>query len=205
MLRNIALILIIAFSCKSSDESVIVKEMHNKGTPKKIIYVSKQGFKTKEEVFYESGILSARTLYSLHDGDSIIQETSYTEKGEKKATYYTVNKNPKKITLYNKKGGVFSEEIFHSDGKSESMFYWFENDKKKARFINDSLFEYYEKFYKDENIQVRGRSKYGLEDSLWTFYSPEGELVQEILYNQGKVIEKKVYDQAVVDSLFSDD
>ena len=39
-------------------------------------------------------------------------------------------------------------------------------------------------------------------DSTWTYYSPTGEIVQEIIYDQGKIIEKKIYNQELVDSLF---
>ena len=192
-------LLLIAFvftSCVSSINEDV--EYYDSGEVKKISHYDNDML-IKEIKYDESGIKKESKEYSIKETDTIIKSTYYKSSGDIDFKKESINGRQLKYTKYYEGGKIAYEE----DIASDSWRTWYENgvlsaecDYKKGKYV-----KYYETGLKRESGTVINYEK----DSLWTFYSPSGELVQEILYNQGKVIEMKVYNQAVVDSLFSDE
>lgn len=132
--------------------------------------------------FYESGNI----VYQIHfdsTGHRII-ERRFRDNRVQETWYYP--------------SGALSLVHFAESGESVGkVISWYESGAVEA--ITDAWEGSNTEYYEDGTIRCLGNSGAGgREDSLWTWWDRDGNVIREILYNMGDTVEDRIIDSAAV-------
>lgn len=191
---------ILSCSNNNTEHQISQKVSYNEHSDKIIEYYDKNERIIKKEIF-KNGTT-----------DKKIEEQFYYANNDVYSTIMTYYDNLNKEFLIYKKNGKSLASLFYyrngikfnqNNDFEDKWYFWYENGRLKAK--SDNKTGNFVAFYENGNIKTTGFMKDYEDDSLWTFYSPEGKIVQEIIYKEGKIINQKIIDQKALDKYFADD
>lgn len=199
---TLIILVFLTYSCletANSDLKKVVTEKYNNGETKKINYFDSKDSLIKEEIFFSNGKMLSESLYK-YNSDSVIREyTEFYSKGNRKMWLTAVNGTGTHLSEYYKNGNRRHE----MDELKDKWYFWYENGQMsvEAHNTNGPIREY----YKSGNIKMEGQFKNMGRVDIWKYYDTAGTLIQEVEYDSDRVLDKKIYDQAAVDSLLDNE
>jgi antitoxin component YwqK of YwqJK toxin-antitoxin module len=201
-MKRFVYIFLFFISCINSSKNDIRIEHRDERGLKILDYYNAGGKKVREEGFNRAsgtGDLIYVIYYYYLNGNIYTKQTDFCKTGKKE--FEVIEKNEESlITIFYYSNGM----KFNQNNEFEDKWsFWYENGQ--LRTMSDNKTGIYRGYYEDGNIRIAGYMKDYLADSVWSYFSPSGEIVQQIVYRENKIVERKIFDSLATESFFTEE
>jgi len=189
-------------SCVNSSKNDLRIEYRDERGFQIIDYYNVQGKKIREEGFNRE-TTTRDLIYVIHYyyvNQNIYTKQTYFYKTGKKE-FEVIKKNEESlITIFYYSNGM----KFNQNNEFEDKWYfWYENGQ--LRTMSDNKTGIYRGYHEDGNIRISGYMKDYLTDSVWSYFSPSGEIVQQIFYKENIIVDRRIFDTIALEKYFSEE